>query len=199
MTPKLVFASNNQHKVREIRAILAGIQIEIQSIGDYPNAPELIEDGITLEDNALNKARKIFDYLMLPVLSDDTGLEVLSLDMAPGVYSARYAGHNVSYADNNRKLLLELQGRYGEQRKAQFRCVVAFISEGVEKIFEGVCKGTIVEAERGTGGFGYDPLFKPYGFDKTFAELSSAEKNLISHRGKALKVAREYLDQFYSS
>jgi XTP/dITP diphosphohydrolase len=135
----------------------------------------------------------------LPVLSDDTGLEVFSLDMAPGVYSARYAGQNVSYADNNRKLLKELNGLDGDKRKAQFRCIIAFVSEGVERVFEGVCKGSIIEQERGTGGFGYDPLFKPQGFDQTFAELPPDTKNLISHRGKALDVTKEFLIQFYAS
>jgi XTP/dITP diphosphohydrolase len=199
MPKKLVLATKNPGKVREMRAILADIPVGIQSLIDFPYAPEIVEDGDSLEENALKKARIIFNYLKLPVLSDDTGLEVFSLGLAPGVYSARYAGQNVSYADNNRKLLKELNGLDGDKRKAQFRCVVAFVSEGVEKVFEGVCKGSIIEQERGTGGFGYDPLFKPQGFDQTFAELPPETKNLISHRGNALKAAKEFLAQFFAS
>ena len=199
MIQKLILATSNPGKIEEIRAILADVPVEIQSLLDFPDVPEIVENGKTFEENALIKARIIFNYKGLPVLSDDTSLEVFSIGMEPGIYSARYSGHNVSYADNNRKLLKELSKMSGEMRRAQFRCVVAFKTGEVEKIFEGICRGSIVEKERGNGGFGYDPLFKPQGFDKTFAELPSETKNLISHRGKALEAAKEYLVQFFQS
>ncbi|MFI5253662.1 MAG: RdgB/HAM1 family non-canonical purine NTP pyrophosphatase [Bacteroidota bacterium] len=193
MADKLIVASSNPGKVEEIRAILADVPIEIQSLSEYPNVPEIVEDGKTLEENALIKSRIIFNHMKIPVISDDSGLEVFALGMQPGVISARYAGQNVTYADNNRKLIREMKDLKGDKRKAQFRCVAVFKDKDIEKSFEGVCEGTIIDHEMGVGGFGYDPLFVPKGFDKTFAELPNVVKNRISHRAKAFNQLRHFL------
>jgi XTP/dITP diphosphohydrolase len=193
----LILATRNAGKVTELAAILSGMPIEIKSLLDYPGLPDIVEDGKTLEENALKKARQTFQATGLPSLSDDSGLEVFSLDLRPGVLSARYAGEQVTYADNNRKLLSELEGSPPDRRKARFRCVSVFIATGFEKIAVGVCHGAIVQSPRGTGGFGYDPLFEPDGYAGTFAELSPAIKNTISHRAKAFLKMREYLKEYF--
>lgn len=193
----IVLATRNPGKVEEIRAILAGLPLAIKSVLDYPDLPEVVEDGVSLEENALKKAREIFLASGLPALSDDTGLEVFSLDLRPGVISARYAGENVTYADNNRKLLAELEGFPPSRRKARFRCVAAFVAAGVETMTTGNIHGTIIEAPRGSGGFGYDPLFVPDGEGRTFAELPAEVKNEISHRAKAFREMRKVLSSIY--
>jgi XTP/dITP diphosphohydrolase len=193
----IVLATRNKGKVEEIRSIVQGVPVIFESVLDYPDIPEVIEDGKTLEENAIKKAKVIFEYTGLPSLSDDTGLEVFALDMRPGVFSARFAGENVTYDDNNRKLLLELNGVDMTRRTARFRCVAAFVGKGTEKITTGVCRGKIGLAVKGNGGFGYDPLFIPDGYDKTFAELSVDEKNRISHRARAFEEMRKFLLSFY--
>ncbi len=190
---KLLLATRNKGKIAEIQALLSGAPYNIVSVLDFPEIPEVIEDGATLEANALLKARQVFTQTRIPTIADDSGLEVYALDNAPGVYSARYAGENVSYEDNNRKLLKELNNVPQEKRGARFRCVIAFVSEGEEHTFEGVCEGTILEELRGANGFGYDPLFVPNGFNLTFAELSLDIKNKISHRAKALHLLKNKL------
>ncbi|SMO77150.1 RdgB/HAM1 family non-canonical purine NTP pyrophosphatase [Gracilimonas mengyeensis] len=188
---KLVIASQNPHKIEELQQLLNPMGIEVLSTQDFPELEEVVEDKETLEGNALKKARYVAEATGLPALSDDTGLEVEALDGAPGVYSARYAGEGASYQDNVDKLLKELGGV--ANRAAQFRTVAALVKGEHEFTFEGVCKGEILKEERGDKGFGYDPVFKPEGYQETFAELSSAIKNEISHRGRAIQKFVEFL------
>ncbi len=193
---KLVIATTNRHKVEEIRDILSGLDIELVSTADIPGVPDVVEDGDTLEANAIKKARSVADATGLAALADDTGLEVDALDGAPGVYSARYSGDPPDYRRNNEKLLRELAGFEAGRRTARFRCVVALAlpGDGVSTV-EGVTTGRVLESERGEGGFGYDPLFLPDGFERTYAEMSPAEKNAASHRGKAVRAARSLVER----
>lgn len=192
--PDTIFlASGNAHKIEELKQVLSPLGIDLKSTLDYPDAEEVVEDQPDLQGNALKKARYWFDKTGLPSISDDTGLEVDALDGAPGVYSARYAGENPSYDDNVNKLLDELRGK--SDRSAQFRTVIAFVEGSNELFFEGVCRGKIIDEKRGEKGFGYDPVFVPEGYDETFAELSSEEKNKISHRGRAVQKFIEFLQK----
>ena len=195
---KIILATHNKDKVEEIRSILNGLPLKIESFLEHPDIPHVLEDGITLEENALKKAKEIFDHTGIPALSDDTGLEVFGLEMRPGVYSARYAGENVTYEDNNRKLLAEMAGLPLSRRAARFRCVAAIVGPDIEKLTTGICHGKIILEPRGDGGFGYDPLFKPDGYDLTFAELSASVKNEISHRAKAFRQMKSILSAFIS-
>jgi XTP/dITP diphosphohydrolase len=197
---RILLATRNQGKLGEIRTILRDVSVELLSVEEFdPMLPEVTEDATTLEANALKKAREVHQQTGLPVLADDSGLEVYALDMRPGVISARYAGENVTYADNNRKLLRELAAVAPERRGARFRCVAAYVDETIEHIEVGTCEGSIIAEERGGGGFGYDPLFVPAGFDKTFAELSSDVKNRISHRAEAFGKIRSFLASRYAT
>jgi XTP/dITP diphosphohydrolase len=192
----VVLASANRHKVEELRQTLAPLGIELKSTLDFPGAVEVEEDRPDLEGNALKKARYWHRFTGLPALADDTGLEVDALNGAPGVYSARYAGENATYDDNVNKLLSELEGK--SSRTARFRTVIAFVTgeeEGDEFLFEGVCEGVIISEKRGDKGFGYDPVFVPEGHSLTFAELSSEEKNRISHRGRAVQKFLEFVKE----
>ena len=180
----MVFATNNEHKLREIRQIL-GSQIEIQSLSDIGCTEDIPEDSDTLEGNALQKARYVAEKYGVDCFADDTGLEVDALGGAPGVHSARYATDGHDFAANRAKLFRELEGK--SDRTARFRTVIALIEGGVEHCFEGIVEGTITTEERGEGGFGYDPMFQPEGYTQTFSELSPEEKNAISHRGTALR------------
>ncbi|MBO6522377.1 MAG: RdgB/HAM1 family non-canonical purine NTP pyrophosphatase [Balneolaceae bacterium] len=182
---KLVLASRNKNKIAEMKALVSDLGIKVYSALDFPELEEVDEDQDTLEGNALKKARYVHQHTGLPSLSDDTGLEVDALGGAPGVYSARYAGEKVTYQDNVLKLLREMNGK--EDRAAQFRTVVALVTAENEHTFEGVCKGVIIDHQRGEKGFGYDPVFLPQEFDQTFAELDSKVKNEISHRGRAIQ------------
>ncbi|NTU77535.1 MAG: XTP/dITP diphosphatase [Alphaproteobacteria bacterium] len=187
---KLVVATRNKHKMEEIRAIFIQPDIELVCALDYPNVPDLVEDGDTFEANAIKKAATLAKATGLWSLADDSGLEVDALNGAPGIYSARYAGEPISYPSNNRKLLDELEKT--SNRRARFRCVIALSSpSGRAKTLDGCCEGIIACEESGRWGFGYDPLFIPDGFSQTFAELDPETKNAISHRGRALKKARE--------
>lgn len=187
---KLLIATRNAHKLAEIRQIFPVPGLELVSALDFPEIPDVVEDGKTLEANAVKKAVSLALATGLYALADDTGLEVEALGGAPGVYSARYAGEPPDYAANNRKLLAELAAH--SNRRAQFRCVVAFSDpSGKAQYVEGICRGEIGQALRGTQGFGYDPLFIPEGESRTFAEMDSEEKNQISHRGRALQAAAE--------
>jgi XTP/dITP diphosphohydrolase len=188
---KLILASQNEHKIQELRELTSRLGIEILSARDFNQLEDVIEDQPDLEGNALKKARYVNKVTGFPALSDDTGLEVEALNRAPGVYSARYAGEDASYQDNVKKLLNQLKGK--SNRKAQFRTVVALVDGDNEYTFEGVCKGEILTEQKGEGGFGYDPVFKPEGYDQTFAELSSEVKNEISHRGRAMVKVLEFL------
>lgn len=188
----IVLATRNAGKVSEIRELLADLPVELSTAADYPEVPEVEEDAGTLRGNARKKALELHRHTGLPTLADDTGLEVEALEGAPGVHSARYAGADVTDADNRAHLLSEMDGV--ADRSARFRTVVALIKEnGTERYFEGICRGRIMEEERGTGGFGYDPLFVPEEEDRTFAELSPDVKNRISHRGIAFRHVAEYL------
>lgn len=193
---ELILATGNVHKVEEISAILKGLPVTILSLAELPKPPKVVEDGDTLEENAVKKARTVALRYGKWALADDTGLFVDFLDGEPGVYSARWAGPGCTYADNNRKLLKELQGAPRSKRTASFRCVIALASPaGRTWTVEGSIKGIIDEKIKGSLGFGYDPLFYVPRCRKTFAELSSKIKNTISHRALALKKARKLISQ----
>ncbi len=188
----LVLATRNRHKVEELSAMLSELPVQILSFHDFSDMPDVVEDGATLMENAIKKASEVASFTGLPALADDTGLEVDALDGAPGVRSARFAGEPSNWEANNHKLLADLNGIEGPARAAAFRCVVALATCGDEEVrtVEGVTHGVILEAARGQGGFGYDPLFLPDGHNLTYAEMRSDEKNAVSHRGKAIKNAR---------
>ena len=190
MSKKLVVATNNAHKLEEISAIL-GTEMELLSLKDIQCEADIPETADTLEGNARQKARYIYDNYQMDCFADDTGLEVESLNGAPGVFSARYAGEGHDSEANMQKLLHELEGK--ENRKAQFRTAICLIMEGKEYLFEGIVKGEIIEEKRGGAGFGYDPIFVPEGFDKTFAELGNDIKNTISHRALAVEKLCRFL------
>jgi len=189
----LVFATNNIHKIKEISSIL-GNRIMLKSLKDIGCYDDIPETGETIEENALQKARYIYGRYGIDCFADDTGLEVEALSNEPGVYSARYAGENVTYDDNTNKVLQKLKGK--NNRKACFRTVIALIIEGKEQLFEGRIDGEIIHEKRGREGFGYDPVFIPAGHDKTFAEMDPGEKNSISHRALASKKLEEFLRNF---
>ncbi len=188
---KLVFATNNAHKLEEVAAILED-QVELLSLNDIGCQADIPETAETLEGNALLKSSYIYKNYHLDCFADDTGLEVEALNGAPGVYSARYAGGEGHDAQANMlKLLHELDGK--ENRKAQFRTAISLILDGKEYLFEGVIKGEIIKEKRGDSGFGYDPVFMPEGYDRTFAELGNDIKNQISHRALAVQKLCEFL------
>ena len=189
---KLVFATNNKHKIREISDLLDD-RFEVTGLADIGITEEIPEDADNLADNALFKARYVHERTGLNVFADDTGLEVDALGGAPGVYSARYAGTSKDPSDNIIKLLKELEGV--EDRKARFRTVIALIYDNSEYLFEGKVEGEIIKMRRGAGGFGYDPVFIAEGYDMTFAEMPLSEKNKISHRAKAMKNLLAFLVQ----
>ena len=180
----LLFATNNLYKLQEVRDIL-GNHYEIISLNDIGHLEELAEDGTTLEENALQKARYINEKYGLSCFAEDTGLEVKVLNNEPGVFSARYAGPQRSDSDNISLLLMKLDGI--EDRRARFRTVIALIYNGTEYLFEGIINGTIANTKSGKGGFGYDPIFIPDGYNQSFGELSKEIKNTISHRAEAIK------------
>ena len=181
---KIVFATNNAHKLEEVRAIV-GDRFEIIPLAQTGITEEIPETADTLDGNALQKARYVFERTGLDCFADDTGLEVEALNGAPGVHSARYATDGHDFAANNAKLLRELEGQ--ENRRARFRTVISLIRNGVEEQVEGIVEGRIATTMTGSEGFGYDPLFIPEGYDKSFAEMSAEEKNAISHRGRAVE------------
>lgn len=190
MIKQIVFATNNAHKLSEVQAVL-GDRFRLVTLAECGITEEIPEDAPTLEGNALQKARYVHERTGADCFADDTGLEVDALDGAPGVHSARYATDGHDFAANNRLLLRNLAG--AADRSAHFRTVIALILDGREYLFEGRVDGRIAESETGCGGFGYDPLFVPEGFDKTFAEMGADEKNAISHRGRAVRRLVEFL------
>ena len=192
MSRKLVFATHNAHKVDEVRAILPA-SVELVGLAALGCHDEIPETGDTLRDNALQKVQYIHDRFGVDCFADDTGLEVEALDGAPGVYSARYAGEPADFTKNRAKLLAALTGI--SNRRAQFRTVVSLILNGKTYFFEGIVTGRIIAEERGVGGFGYDSVFVPDGYDKTFAELPAAVKNSISHRARAMEQLNNFLAQ----
>ena len=183
MKKKIIFATNNAHKLSEVQALL-GDAFELVTLKECGITEDIPETAATLEGNALQKAHYIYERLGADCFADDTGLEVVALDGAPGVHSARYATDGHDFAANNRLLLKNLEGV--ENRAAQFRTVIALILDGKEYLFEGRVEGTIAEQESGSEGFGYDPLFVPSGEIITFAQMSAEAKNAISHRGRAV-------------
>lgn len=190
---KLVFATNNKHKLDEVRKITAQHNIEVVSLADIHCHDEIPETADTLEGNALQKAQYIQDKFGLDCFADDTGLEVEALDNAPGVYSARYAGPGHDSEANMQKLLQEMERK--TNRKARFRTVIALIIGDKQYCFSGIVNGTITREKKGENGFGYDPIFIPEGYEQTFAELGDSVKNKISHRAKAV----EQLDHFLAN
>ena len=188
---KIVFATNNQHKLSEIRQIL-GDRVEVLSLKDINCDVDIPETGATLEANALQKAQYIYDHYQMNVFADDSGLEVDALGGAPGVYSARYAGGEGHDSEANMAKLLHELGE-NNNRRARFRTVIALIIQGQVHEFEGIVNGEITRERRGGEGFGYDPIFQPEGYDKTFAELGAEVKNQISHRARATQKLVEHL------
>ena len=181
---KIVFATNNKNKVKEVKAMLPD-DIEILSLKDIGCTEEIVEDADTIEGNARIKADYVTKNYGYDCFADDTGLEVDALNGAPGVYSARFAGEEATYEDNVEKMLKEMKGK--SDRKARFVTVAALNLEGKQYLFKGVCEGKILKEKRGHAGFGYDPIFQPEGFKRSFAEMDLEEKGKISHRGKAMK------------
>ncbi len=187
---KILIASRNAHKIQEIREIFALPGVEWVSTAAFPDLADVVEDGDTFEANAIKKATELAQATGLWALADDSGLEVTALGNAPGVYSARYAGEPCNHANNNAKLLRELAGK--TDRSARFRCVAALSDPaGRAETVSGSCPGRIIAALRGAQGFGYDPLFVPDGFEATFAEMGSEQKNKLSHRGRAMTLAQQ--------
>jgi len=188
---QLVLATNNRDKIREIKDLLDDLPVTILTRDDFLEFPDPEETGSTLEENAIIKAKEISEFCELPALADDSGLEVDELGGAPGVYSSRYAGDDVTYADNNSKLIRELKDVPEDKRTARFRCVIAVAWDSTEiQMVEGQADGVITRDIAAGNGFGYDPLFFYPPTGKRFSEMTLEEKNLVSHRGKALQEAR---------
>ncbi len=190
----LVFATNNRHKLEEIQ-IMLGDKIKVLSLHDINCDEEIPETGTTLEANALQKSNYIYSRYNINCFADDTGLEIDALDGEPGVYSARYAGDAKDSEANMLKVLQKLEGV--GNRKARFRTVISLLIDGKEYQFEGVVDGEILKEKSGSDGFGYDPIFKPDGFDMSFAEMDMEQKNAISHRGRAVVKLIEFLKRKY--
>ena len=194
MLRELVLATRNRHKGGELAALLGGLGITIRTLDEFPEAPEVVEDGDTCEANAVKKARVIAEFTGLPAVADDTGLEVDVLGGRPGVHAARYAGENATYEDNCQKLLRELMGVPRERRTARFLTVaaIALPSDGI-RVTQGILEGMIAEEASGTLGFGYDPVFLIPELGKTLAQLSADQKNRISHRAKTFFQVKDLL------
>ena len=194
----IVLATQNRDKREELQEALSEFTVKILSLNDFPFIGEIEEVGQTLLENSMIKAKTVHNLTQLPVIADDTGLEVEALNGAPGIYSARYAGEDVTYEDNVNKLLAEMENIPLENRKAQFRTVISFVDKDRELWTEGTIKGIIGESAKGKNGFGYDPVFFVPELEKTFSELSIGEKNRISHRGLAMKKFRILLREYIS-
>ena len=192
MTKKIIFASKNEGKVKEVRYILNGVYAEILSLNDVDYKDEIHESGKTFEENAKIKAEIIYNTFKLPTIADDSGIVAMQLGSEPGVYSARYAGENATDGDNNLKLLERLK-LFPEPHKAKFICAAVYYFGADFIVAMGEIAGSIIKEPRGTNGFGYDPLFLPDGYDKTTAELPPEIKNKISHRFRAFNQLKEYL------
>lgn len=192
--PVLVIATRNRGKTAEIRDLLRGFPLEIRDLSDFGPIPEVVEDGLTFDENAYKKSSFTARVLGYPALADDSGLVVPALNGSPGVLSARYGGEGLSDADRCRKLLAEMKGR--SDRRAAFECVLSLaVPSGPALTYEGRCEGRLAEAPAGDNGFGYDPIFFYPAADKTFAQLTREEKNRVSHRGKALQELRDEFEK----
>ena len=189
----LVLATHNSHKKSEIKMILSDLNINVVGLDQFPQIGEIEETGTTLTENSLLKARTVYEFTGLPCLADDTGLEVKSLNGAPGVYSARYAGNNATFLDNINKVMDELNKLDDLERFAIFRTVLSLVDEKTEVTKEGSVEGEITRSLIGDHGFGYDPIFKPKGFSITYGEMTDQQKNKISHRAVALKNMKDVL------
>ncbi len=190
---KIVLATKNPGKLRELTNAFAGLPVQIVSLAAFGELPDAVEDGRTFAENALIKAKFYAALTKCACLADDSGLEVAVLDGAPGVLSARFAGFHAADADNNEKLLSELARKNAAESAAAYRCVLAYVDGETEILTEGICRGTVKNVAKGSGGFGYDPYF--YVGEKTLAEISLAEKEKISHRGQAMKAMAAKLRQ----
>ena len=196
MMTEMVLATGNKGKLAEFQRLLEGLDIQVHSMKEYPQIGDIVEDGTTFAENALKKARAVCNATGKPALADDSGLMVDALDGAPGIYSARFAGEGHDDAANNAKVLELMKDVPDENRGAQFFCAIAMVlPDGREYTVEGFCRGTLLRALQGEGGFGYDPLFYVAELDKTFAQLTMEEKNAISHRGMANGKAVEIIRQ----
>lgn len=194
MPAKIIVATKNKGKLREVREVLAGLPIALVSLRDYASIPDVIEDGLTFAENALKKAKAVFEATGIPALADDSGLCVDALDGRPGVLSARYAGEGASDESNYSKVLKEMKDVPEGMRSAHFVCVLALVkARGYEKVFEATCVGKITTRPVGMNGFGYDPIFYFEPLKSTFAEIDSSAKSMVSHRGKALRQLARYL------
>ena len=190
MIKEIIFATNNAHKLSEVQAVL-GDRFRLVTLAECGIAEEIPEDAPTLEGNALQKARYVHGRTGADCFADDTGLEVEALGGAPGVHSARYATDGHDFAANNRLLLKNLKGK--ANRRARFRTVISLLLDGEEHLFEGIVEGRIIDRETGHEGFGFDPLFIPDGYDRTFAQMTTGEKNEVSHRARAVRKLAAYL------
>jgi XTP/dITP diphosphohydrolase len=196
---KVILATHNKDKRKEISQVFTGLKLDILSLDTFPQVGEIIENGTTIEENALIKAREVYRITGYPAISDDTGLEVDALDGKPGIYAARYAGENCSYSDNVNKLIYVMKNISLIDRTATFHTVMAFVDGKTELVADGFVKGLINETPRGDGGFGYDPIFYYPEMDKTFAEMSLKEKGSISHRGNAIRHLKKKMKIYLSS
>lgn len=192
--PVIALATRNPGKVDEIKAGLNGRDVDILSVDDFPGFPDVLETESTLEGNAALKSLALFAFSGVASLADDTGLEVDALNGDPGVRSARYAGEDCVPADNRKLLLKNLEGR--SDRGARFRTVLSFTDASGTRLFEGTCRGKILLHERGTGGFGYDSIFQPDGSEQSFAEMSTEQKNRLSHRGIAVRKFFDFMQTY---
>jgi XTP/dITP diphosphohydrolase len=190
---KILIATKNKGKIREIERLLEGLEVEVLGLDSMPPVDEPVEDGTTFQENALKKATHYWNAFGLSTLAEDSGLEVFALDGQPGVYSARYAGEGATDQQNIEKLLTKMKDIPEKRRQARFVAVLCFIHEGKFYYFEGEVRGRISFEPRGEEGFGYDPVFIPEGYDRTFAELGLEVKNKLSHRARAIEKFREFL------
>jgi len=191
---EIVLATRNKKKIEEIKRIMTGIAVSVFTLNDFSGCPEVEEDGTSFEENAVKKALAVSEYTGKIAVADDSGLEVYALKGAPGVLSARYAGEGTDDKRNIEKLLREMRSFGTEKRRARFVCCIALaLPDGTINTFYGYVEGEIGTEPKGTNGFGYDPVFYPDGYNRTFAEMSDEEKDAISHRGRALKEIQRYL------
>ena len=196
---KVVIATHNKDKLKELQKGLSSLSIDLMDLSSFSNIGEIVENGDTLKENALIKAKTVYDLTGIPAIADDTGLEVDALGGKPGVYTARFAGENCSYMDNVNKMLEVMKKIKKPERGAIFKTVMAFYDGNQELFSEGVVKGIIAEEKKGLGGFGYDPIFYVVEEGKTFAEMTIEKKNIISHRGRAIKNLMPILTSYIKS
>ena len=196
---KIIIATHNKDKFKELYHGLGSLNVEFLSLYDFPEIKEIIEDGKTLRDNALIKARTVHKITSLPAISDDTGLEVDALNGAPGVFTARYAGEDCSYLDNVNKILAKMKNIPENKRGATFKTIMAYVDDNVELTSKGVVQGSVTRRKKGVAGFGYDPIFYVPETGKTFAEMKIEEKNLVSHRSRAIKALKADLATYLNA